>query len=133
MSDVEFKVVKARSGNENQRKFGILATFGLEVYVDGTCIVALSDLKLSKSKAGALYVSSPYRDFKTKDGEDAKIQFIKLFPSERDSESVKAIIEQVKRECDAGGSVKNSSNTKPSNSNSTPAKNSSKTSSKSDW
>lgn len=120
MSDTEFKVVNARPGTENQRKFGILATFGLQISIDGVYTVSLSDLKLSKSKAGKLYIGYPYREFTNKDGEKAKAYYTRLFPDERDGDSTQAIIEQVKRECDAGGSVKSNPSPRASTS-STPS------------
>lgn len=115
MSDLEFQVVNARPGTENQRKFGIMATFGLNVIVDGTPIVSLSDFKLAKSREGKVYIASPFREYENSKGEKAKIYYAKLFPKERDGDSQKAIIEQVKRECENGGSSKTTQNNRSSN------------------
>lgn len=126
MSDIEFQVVNARPGTENQRKFGIMATFGLNIIVDGEVLFGVADWKLAKSREGQTYIASPHREYESqKDGKKMKIYFAKIFPKDEDkkNEACNAIIEQVKRECDnvsnrpsnTQAPAPNNSNTRSSN------------------
>lgn len=100
MSNLEFRTKNVFPGTANQRKFGILATFNLDIVVDGQVIASAADLKVSKSKAGDTYISSPTRKYTKKDGTEGYISFFKLFPLEKDGASTRGIIEQVKRDCE---------------------------------
>ena len=55
-----------------------------------------------------MYIQSPYREYEKKgdqSGAKQKIYFAKLFPNDKDTTHLKAIIEQVKRACEQGGSA----------------------------
>ncbi len=101
---LEFKVKKVYSGTENQKRAGIYATFGIDIVVDDNVVVSLADYKLCKSRDGAYYVQSPFREYEKKgdtSGAKQKIYFAKLLPNEQDGSYMTGIIEQVKRECES--------------------------------
>jgi hypothetical protein len=101
MSDFEFKVSNVFPGTVNQKKFGIMATFALDVIVGGTTICRAKDLKIQKSKMGTTFISSASREYiDSKTNEKRYIPYFQLFPDERDGKSSRAIIEQVKRDCE---------------------------------
>jgi hypothetical protein len=105
MTTLDFRVKKVYPGTANQKNAGIYATFGIDIVVDEAVIASLADYKLCKSREGEMYIQSPYREYEKKgdqSGTKQKIYFAKLFPNERDTTHVKAIIEQVKRACEQG-------------------------------
>jgi hypothetical protein len=105
MTTLDFRVKKVYPGTANQKNAGIYATFGIDIVVDEAIIASLADYKLCKSREGEMYIQSPYREYEKKgdqSGTKQKIYFAKLFPNERDTTHVKAIIEQVKRACEQG-------------------------------
>lgn len=105
---LDFVVKKVYPGTANQKNAGIYATFGIDIVVDNDVIASLADYKLCKSREGEMYIQSPYREYEKKgdqSGAKQKIYFAKLFPNDRDTTHLKAIIEQVKRACEQGGSA----------------------------
>ena len=105
MASLDFVVKKVYPGTQNQRNAGIHATFGIDIVVDEVVVASLADYKLCKTRDGEPYIQSPYREYERKgdqSGSKQKIYFAKLFPNERDSTHVKAIVEQVKRACEQG-------------------------------
>jgi hypothetical protein len=105
---LDFVVKKVYPGTQNQKNAGIYATFGIDIVVDNDVIASLADYKLCKSREGEMYIQSPYREYEKKGdqtGAKQKIYFAKLFPNDRDTTHLKAIIEQVKRACEQGGSA----------------------------
>jgi hypothetical protein len=108
MTTLDFVVKKVYPGTPNQKNAGIYATFGIDIVVDEAVIASLADYKLCKSREGEMYIQSPYREYEKKgdqSGAKQKIYFAKLFPNDRDTTHLKAIIEQVKRACEDGGSA----------------------------
>jgi hypothetical protein len=108
MTTLDFVVKKVYPGTPNQKNAGIYATFGIDIVVDEAVIASLADYKLCKSREGEMYIQSPYREYEKKgdqSGAKQKIYFAKLFPNDRDTTHLKAIIEQVKRACEQGGSA----------------------------
>ena len=107
MTTLDLVVKKVYPGTQNQKNAGIYATFGIDIVVDDAVVASLADYKLCKSREGEMYIQSPYREYEKKgdqSGAKQNIYFAKLFPNERDSTHLKAIIEQVKRACEQGGS-----------------------------
>ncbi len=105
MSDFTFTVRKVFRGSEKQVAIGIHATFNMTLDVPDGILASLNDMKLCKSKAGKWYVQSPYRTYKTRDKEtneevDRKVQFIKLWPEEKNWPKQESLVEAVKRELD---------------------------------
>ena len=108
MTTLDFVVKKVYPGTQNQKNAGIYATFGIDIVVDDAVVASLADYKLCKSREGEMYIQSPYREYEKKgdqSGAKQKIYFAKLFPNDRDTTHLKAIIEQVKRACEQGGSA----------------------------
>lgn len=101
MSNLEFIVVNARAGNENQKKIGILANFSLKVVVDGVTIATLKDLAVRKANSGKSFIASPSKKYNRADGTEAYINFIELFPDDKTGANQNSIIEQVRRECES--------------------------------
>lgn len=115
MSNLEFIVVNARSGNENQKKIGILANFSLKVVVDGVTVANLKDLAVRKANSGKSFIASPSKKYNRADGTEAYINFIELFPDDKTGANQNSIIEQVRRECESAPTPRsNTGYTKPS-------------------
>ena len=120
MSNLTFKTSNVYPGNANQLKVGIMATFSLDVQIDGQTICRAKDLKIQKSKNGVFIASASRSYVDKKSGETRYISFFQLFPDEKDGASSRGIIEQVKRECENPKS-NNTSSRSNTNSKSTSA------------
>lgn len=105
MSNLEFEVVDARDCSSEQKKYGMMASFNLNIKVDGVTILNVKDLKVQKNKKGSgTFISSPSRKFKRSDGTEGWVNFIELFPGSEDKSAQTAIIDQVRRIVESGDS-----------------------------
>jgi hypothetical protein len=98
-SVVKFTVRKVFSASEKQKAIGIHATFNMTIDGPSGIIASLNDMKLCQRKDGNFYVQSPYRVYKKRneDGQevDRKVQFVKLWPEEKNWPKQEPIVQEV--------------------------------------
>lgn len=116
MSNINFSIKKIFPGNDKQKSVGIYATFNMTLEGPDGIIAAFNDMKLMKNKSGEYYIAPPFRtyDGKDKDGNDKKVKvnYVSLFPEEKNWDKKDRITKLVLDELNNGSSeTKQQSNT----------------------